>query len=397
MGAEYSDEKISPVERARRLALKEKERQEREATERKEAKTVLYREIEERLKATEELIVGRQQELKEVQDGLDEIANIANGGLMTTELADLRAELDADKAGLIERIRADQRLVQELLKDPIYIEMTEAAEAAAAEVARVKAAEAETEAKNVERAKVRKTLKDIFTLSQEVKTAFEAARARELEISSLREDIVRQERERDSLDGHIRDFIGRAFYELPDKQRLAIERVVDEAEGGKNIVFSRRSVRDGRMVPSGHSVAEWYGTWHDKVTPGWFGDKALRGLRALENDPRIGQMQTVMAKLNELYDTQTALVEARNKTNTEFVQRFVAPDSIASSIDVKALSDLRNSNSAGRNEVDSCVKELADIRREINILLTGISPELDAQFRQSKFVSADSIETYRRR
>lgn len=385
-------EKISPAEKARRLALEAKEKREREEGERRAQKAEQYRELKERLQIAGEALAGKRQELKEVQDGLNEIVDIEKGGLMSDDLQELRVQLEGSKEVLEAKIREDEQAIQAMEADPLHVEIAATESAAKAEADRVQAAEKESSRKKEALEKIEHAVKNLDTAIREISSAIKVAEKREEDIRSLRADKKKLEKEKEDLEKSIETDIGGLLYVLPEKQQKGIADAVAEArKDGITIYGSNVGYHENRTAyrPGATTMTEWFAAWREKVTPSFlpFVDKPLRALLAFEGDARLEKFRGLQGQLQELTDKEKALFADREKTNVAYIERFLAPDSAPSALDDASLHLLRFADGVDKEAVREKLRRLIELRSKFTIVLTDVGGERYRRYENSKFRS----------
>lgn len=383
-------EKISPAEKARRLAREAKEKREREEGERQAQKAEKYSELKERLRAAGEVLAEKRQELKEVQEGLNEISDIEQEGLVTDDLTELRAQLEGSKAALEAKIAEDERAIQAMEADPLHVEMAAVESAAKAEDDRVQAAEQESLRKKEALEKIERAVTNLDTVIREISSAIKVAEKHEEDIRSLRAEKKKLEKERDELAKGIETDIGGLLYVLPEKQQKAISDAVAAAkEKGVTIYGSDVGYHENHIAyrPGATTMTEWFAAWREKVTPSFlpFVDKPLRALLAFQGNARLEKFRGLQGQLQELTDKENALFADRKETNIAYIERFLAPGSATSALDDASLQLLRLADGVDREAVREKFRKLSELRSKFIIVLTDLGDERYRRYENSRF------------
>lgn len=379
---------MKPVDKVRRLGQEAKQKREQEEAELQAQKTKDYQELQEHLQTAIETLEARRQELKEVQDGLNEIVDIEKDGIMTDDLKQLRTELEESKKILEDKINEDESAIKELKADPLYVEMAAVKAAANVEAQRVEAQERESQRKQEEREKIQRTLENLDTLIVEISSAIEVAKKRESDIRAVRAKKEELQKRMEGLAESIETDIGAFLYALPEKQQRAIATAVTSAlESGVAMFRSRITGDHIAFRPSANTMSAWFEAWREKVTPSVipFTDRPLRALLAFEGDERLDQFRKQQELKQKLTDEETALFADRGETNVKFIENFLAPDSTASTLDFDALSALRHTNDEHKDEVIHKLRKLNDLRNNFDLLLSSVGDPHYRQYDQSQF------------
>jgi hypothetical protein len=383
-------EKISPAERARGLAQKAKEKREQQEGEQQARKAERYSDLKERLRVMGEALAEKRRELKEVQDGLNEIRDIEQEGTVTDELTELRVQLEGDKAALEEKMREDEQAIQAVETDPLYVEMIALEFAATSEAERVHA-EAQGALRKKEAAeRAERAGANLDTVIREISSAIEVAERRERDIRTLRAEKEKLEKEKGELEKDVETDIGELLYALPEKQQRGIsEAVIKARTSGSTIYASNVGIGERRMVdrPAASTISEWFSAWRESVAPSFFIflDKPLRALLAFESDARLEKFRGLQGKIQELTDKERTLFDDRKKTNSAYIERFLAEDSAASTLDEASLQLLRSGDGLDKTATREKLQKLTELRSRFTILLADVGNDRYRQYNDSRF------------
>ena len=272
MSKEINDpsEKILPAEKARRMAREAKEKREQAEVELHTQKTEQFRELKDRLRMAGEAMAQRRQELREVQDGLNEIVDIEQEGPLTDDLKELRAELERTKVAFEGKLNEEELAIQGVEADPLYVEMDAVETAAKDEANRLLNQERATLRKKEALERTERTVRNLDAVILEISSAINVAEKREEDIRSLRKD---QEKLKDQMkvpSGQMEVDLGGLLYVLPEKQQHAIAQAVEEARTHGAVIYaSEIHDRESRIGyrPAASSMSAWFSAWREKVTP----------------------------------------------------------------------------------------------------------------------------------
>lgn len=388
------EQRLSPAEQARRLALVAKQKHEQEAREHQAKKTEQYEELKKRLQIARNALTKKRQDLKEVEDGLAEIADIDKEGIMSDDLEKLRIDLVGQKATLETRIREDEQAIADMEADPLHVEMKAAESAAKIEADRVQAAQSESRRNQELREQLERAVAKVDKVVRDISLAIRVAQKHTEDMNALQEEKEQLEGEMGRLTNDIKVDVAVLLHALPEKQELAIADAVEETrQKGKVIYGGEQSLRDNRVVsvPAVISMSEWFAAWREKVTPSIFPflDKPLRAVLAFEGDARLEKMRELQKKLQTLIEGKNQRIAVQKRTNTKFIDGFLAEDSAASTLN-DDLSLLRRFAKGEQMEVvNEQIGKLDNLRRTFNILLTDVGDERYQLYKESPFAKLD--------
>lgn len=390
-------ERLSPAEKARKLAAKAKEQLAREEAERQAEKVGRLREIESKIKETREALADQRRELKEVQDGLNEIADVEKDGVMSDELLELRGQLEADKEAIAGRVRELEEAARTLESDPLHAEMAEATRVVEEEQAQAAAAAEAERAQREKKEMLESGMRRLETAISKLETALQVAQQRETDIRSLRAEQEQLVKQLNQLAKTVETDIGGVLYAIPEKQQRAIEQAVREARTDQPIHSASGFSGDNGIVyrPSATTMSTWFEAWRKRVTPSLlpFTDRPLRALIAFSEDPRIAAVEEQQGKISKLTEQVDALFADRKATNTKFAESLLAPDSKIMGLDFATLRDLRYSDGIDKKKLREDLLRLAECRKKLDFLLTDVDTELYNQIKKSDLVTENAISS----
>lgn len=377
--------KMSPAEKARQLAQEAAAKREQEAQAKKEQQAERYGNLQEQLVEAGEVLASKRKELSEVQEGLDEIAAIEQGSPLSSELVELRAQLEESKKTLTSEVEEASRVVQSTEADPLFAEFAAAELAEKAEAARVQAEAEEAQRKQEQRDKYKRIFESLDETIREITRAIRVAESREQDIVELREDKKKLEKERDELAKGIEGDVAGLLSALPEPVRVKIDlRVYEAQKGGKRIDGSSGQAQNGRMEyrPAGTTVPEWFAAWRENVTPSFlpFLDKPLRALRDFEGDPRLGEMRGIVERLQELSDKENALFADRKDTNNLFMKRLLGPNSGLMTLNRVDWEMLRHSEGVDQQALQGKLQSLRNFKEKSPLLTADVDDELSKKY-----------------
>lgn len=384
------DEKISPAEKARRLAREVKAQREEEEHALKNQKVEQYSELTARLQNMREALVIKRQDLQEVQEGLREIDYAEKEGLMSDALTELRAQLKVDLIALEAQIQEDALAIEAIEADPLLVEMTAIESASKAEADRISVIEQESRRKKEAIEQVAHAIENLDTIICDISAAMKIAEKREERIRSLREEKAKMDKQYAELAKTIEKDVDGLLAQLSEKHQRAIADAVAEAlKHHATIAASSRPFQEARpgFRPAASTLSEWFSAWREQVTPSIvpFVDKPLRTLRAFEHDERLEKARVLLGEVKELTDTINALFDERKKTNVAYIERFLAPEAALSSLET-SLHTLRIAQGIDKKDVNGKLLQLSTLRSKFPILLTDVQDEQYRQYDRSKFL-----------
>jgi myosin heavy subunit len=385
----------SPAEKARLLAEKAQKERAQQEQQAREERFQGYVELRDRLKALEDRSTGLERELLSIQEGLDEIARVAESGTMSDELKDLQNQLEVSRNELeVEKINLDLDK-QEIENNPLYTEGQEIEKIQEADEAQ-KQREQETErAQKESRERIEQLIRGVDLAIHEMTEALKVAETREGDIRALRGEKTVLEQKKQELSKGLETDIAGVLYVIPEKQQQAIQEAVTKArETGTRIYTSDIGAFDQRFVhrPAAGTMSEWFSSWKEKVTPSFlpFADKPLRALLAFATDPRLGELQTVDAQSTVLTEKEKALFADRQETNIAFIERFLAQT--APLLNFSSLNEIRRADNLDQDLVGEKLRKLAQVSKGFSLLLADVGSERYRQFEQSGVLLGNDIE-----
>ena len=382
MSKEINDpsEKILPAEKARRMAREAKEKREQAEVELHTQKTEQFRELKDRLRIAGEAMAQRRQELREVQDGLNEIVDIEQEGPLTDDLKELRAELERTKVAFEGKLNEEELAIQGVEADPLYVEMDAAETAAKDEANRLLNQERATLRKNEALERTERTVRNLDAVILEISSAIKVAEKREEDIRSLRKDKEKLKDQMKVPSGQMEVDLGGLLYVLPEKQQHAIAQAVEEARTHGAVIYaSEIHDRESRIGyrPAASSMSAWFSAWREKVTPSFlpFVDRPLRALLAFEADPRLDHVRELQVQLQALTEREEAMFADRKNTNIACIEHFLAPDSDVAALDDASLQLLRDVDEKEKVAAREKIQRLAELREKFDIVLVDLGDE----------------------
>lgn len=385
------DPNLSPKDGGGNLVreIKGKIRQEKE---RKQAdRAAQYLDLKERLQTIKSALVKKRRELDGIQEGFNDIVNTEGKGIEPEKLKIFFAPLEEKKARLEVGIKKDEQAINAIENNLLFVEFAKAESAAKAEEVRKQIVEQEARKKEEKLKKTENTMKNLDTIIREISLAIEAATEREKKIISLRAEREKLEDDKKVLGEVIEADVNNLLNALSEKRQKAIADALQEArKKGVSIYTSDIHFQESRSVlyrPLASTMSEWFAAWRDEVTPSAipFLDRPLRALRAFEKDTQLERFRKLQEKIENLLNNERGLFADRKKINTDFIKKFLAPDSIFSATINRGSLRLLRDDETKEQTVKKKFAELDNLRKKMDVLLFDIGDNLYGQYRQSWF------------
>lgn len=381
--------KESAAERVRRLAKEEQTRQLSEKSERAE-------DVGRQIEAAKLNLSESERQLNEVRDGLNAVSDLeVSGAPITREIEEIKAQLLIDRDKHTGEIREIGLQIEALQKDPAYLEVTAAKEAEKKEAERKEKEKANAAREKENKEAAEQYLKDIDAFVNEVTEAVRIAKQREQEIGVIQKEKGALYNQIKPLEDKIENELDKLLDKMPHDQLAAIREAVAEAKKTVTIYDSSRS----RIPhPAAESLPQWYGAWKNVVKP-WplpFADKPLRALLAFEEDPQIAEHAKLRSQIKEFDRKAAELFADRKKTNSAFMEKFLADGGPASTIP-KIVQKLRDQTYpyVNKDEANQRIASLSTTRKDLrSYLVADVGNEAFYAYENSTFQKMYTDPTY---